>query len=61
MNVIPNIVVIPLKGDLDVTTVASASALIDSFLYREYPRMILNLADVSFIDSSGMGLLWRAR
>ena len=40
MNAIPNIVVIPLKGDLDVTTVASASALIDSFLYREYPRMI---------------------
>lgn len=58
MNAIPNIVVIPLKGDLDVTTVASASALIDSFLYCEYPRMILNLADVSFIDSSGMGLLW---
>jgi anti-sigma B factor antagonist len=51
------VVVIALTGDLDVLTVSAArKALIDG-TPRVGPRVVVDLTDVAFCDSSGIGLL----
>lgn len=54
-----NIAVVPLKADLDVMTVPAVRHSIDSLISSGCRRVILNMADVSFIDSAGMGLIIR--
>lgn len=47
-----------LKGDIDHHSVTSMRLVIDAALERAEPRLlILDFADVSFMDSSGIGLI----
>jgi anti-sigma B factor antagonist len=44
-------------GDLDVTTALDLRALLGEQLTRERVRIVLDLSEVPFIDSSGVGVL----
>lgn len=52
-----DILIIPLEGDLDATTVPKVRSLIDRRVSEGCKRVILNLAEVSYIDSVGVALL----
>lgn len=46
------------QGDLDLVSAKSVKAKLDAMLYsRGVKTLIVNLADVGFIDSSGLGML----
>ena len=50
-----DIVVVPFERDLDVTTVAEARRLVDALVGNDCKRVVLNLANVSHVDSAGQG------
>ena len=52
-----NIALVPVEGDLDVTTVPAVRQRIDRLVSRGCRRIFLNLADASYVDSAGMGLI----
>ena len=52
-----DIVLLPVDGDLDVTTVEGVRQSIDELFDGGCRRIILNMSRVSFIDSAGMALL----
>lgn len=54
-----NIALVPVNGDLDVTTVGALRRVLDELIDGGCLRIILNLADTSYVDSSGMGFLMR--
>lgn len=55
----PNIALVPVDRDLDVTTVPRVRKAIDSLIDSGCKRIILNMAGVGFVDSAGMALLFR--
>lgn len=50
-------VIMRLSGELDVHTAEIFKASADEFLDKGYSNVILNLEEVSFIDSSGLGAI----
>lgn len=52
-----DILVIPVEGDLDVTTVPRVRACLENGLRHGSRRVILSLADASYVDSAGMGFI----
>lgn len=52
-----NIALVPVEGDVDVTTVPCLRRMVDSLIAGGCRRIVLNMADVSHIDSAGVGLL----
>lgn len=54
-----DIVLLPLEGDLDVTTVEGVRQALDDLVEGGCKRIIINMSRVSFIDSAGMALLVR--
>ncbi len=53
-----NCIVIGINGDIDHHSAAILKKKIDSYIFIEQPKMIyLDLSDVSFMDSSGLGLI----
>ena len=52
-----NIVLVPVEGDLDVTSVESLRRTIDALINDGCKRIVLNLASTSYMDSAGMGLV----
>ena len=54
-----NIALLPVDGDLDVTAVATLRASIDQLIDGGCRRIVLNMAAVGFVDSAGMGLIFR--
>lgn len=57
MSSLTDILVLPLEGDLDVTSVPSVRAIIDKCIAAGCRRVILNMAETSYVDSLGMALL----
>ncbi len=54
------IAVLPLETDLDVRSVPRVRAQIDRLIADGCRRIILNMGDVAYIDSCGMGMLFCA-
>ena len=52
-----NIVLVPVEGDLDVTSVAPLRRTLDALIKNGCKRIVLNLAATSYMDSAGMGLV----
>lgn len=52
-----NIALVPVDGDLDVTTVASVRRTLDTLIAAGCRRIVLNLASTDYVDSAGMGLI----
>ena len=57
MNSEPNISVLTMGSDLDVTTVSRVRRAIDDAVDGGCLRIILNMAGASYVDSAGMGLI----
>lgn len=55
-----NIALVPVQGDLDVTSVAGVRRILDGLMGKGCRRIVLNLASTSYMDSAGMGLLMGA-
>ncbi|MDY2789095.1 MAG: anti-sigma factor antagonist [Atopobium sp.] len=53
-----DIVVLPLCGDLDVVSTPRARATIDDLIEGGCKRIIINMSDVSYVDSAGMAMLF---
>jgi anti-sigma B factor antagonist len=53
----PDEIVFRLAGEIDVLTVAKLSALVNDVLADPPPRMVLDMAGVTFCDSQGLGTL----
>lgn len=53
-----DILVIPVEGDLDVSCVARLRPYIDERIVGGCRRVILNMAQASYVDSLGMGLIF---
>jgi anti-sigma B factor antagonist len=53
----PDEVVFHLAGEIDVLTVTKLSALVNEVLTDPPPRMVLDMAGVTFCDSQGLGTL----
>lgn len=49
------------RGDLDLATVRDLRAAIHQLLQDGHTNLVLDLGEVSFIDSSGLGVLIGAR
>lgn len=45
------------SGDLDLATVESFRASVDDALAQQPPALVVDLADVDFLDSSALGVL----
>ena len=56
----PHAPVLEVHGEIDVATAAQLTQAIGEVLDRGVPRLLVDLAAVSFIDSSGMSALVRA-
>lgn len=54
---IPNAVVLDLNGDLTYAHRDQFKAAVESLRQKGCRHVILNMADVRFVDSSGLGLL----
>ena len=52
-----NIALVPVEGDLDVTSVVALRRTLDALVDGGCRRIVLNLAATSFMDSAGMGLI----
>lgn len=52
-----NIAIVPVEGDLDVTTVPVVRRRLDALVGRGCRRVFLNMADATYVDSAGMGLI----
>lgn len=57
MDARPNIALIPVEHDLDVTTVDALRATLDRLIDGGCRRIILNMAGATYVDSAGMALL----
>jgi anti-anti-sigma factor len=53
----PNEAFVSLSGEIDMSTVARLSAVIGELLNPAPPRVVLDLAGVTFCDSQGLGTL----
>ncbi|GAB3110375.1 hypothetical protein GCM10027055_09590 [Janibacter alkaliphilus] len=49
--------VVHVQGDVDVTSAPSMREAIDALILAGHRRMVLDLTDVSFIDSTGLGVV----
>lgn len=54
----PRVVVIDLTGELDIATTPSVGACIDEVAAEGIEHLVLDVRDVSFMASSGVGLLF---
>jgi anti-anti-sigma factor len=52
-------VTVAVEGELDITTVGALRNLIEHLHAQQQP-VVLDLAGLTFIDSSGVNLLWEA-
>ena len=52
-----NIALVPVGGDLDVTTVPDVRSRIERLVSVGCRRVFVNLAEASYVDSAGMGLI----
>ena len=52
-----NIALVPVEGDLDVTTAPAVRRRIDRLVSGGCRRVLLNLADTGHVDSAGLGLI----
>ena len=52
-----NIALVPVDGDLDVTTVSPMRETLDRLIDGGCRRIVLNMAGADFVDSAGMGLI----
>lgn len=52
-----NIALVPVDGDLDVTTVPVVRRRIDRLVAGGCRRLFVNMADVGYVDSAGLGLI----
>jgi anti-anti-sigma factor len=53
----PDEVVIELAGEIDVLTVTELSTIVNDLLPDPPPRIVLDMAGVTFCDSQGLGTL----
>lgn len=53
----PDIALVPVEHDLDVTTVDALRSALDALIDGGCRRIILNMSEVSYVDSAGMALL----
>ncbi|GAA2617856.1 STAS domain-containing protein [Paractinoplanes durhamensis] len=53
----PDEVILHLAGEIDVLTVANLSAIVNETLAEPPPRIVLDMAGVTFCDSQGLGTL----
>lgn len=58
MQTVPDIVELPVEGDLDVALVSKTRSQIDDLIDHGCRRIILNMANVSYVDSAGMGMIF---
>lgn len=56
----PNIVLVPLSGDLSVRTVPALKRTLVGLLRSGTPRIVLDMAEVPYVDSAGMAVLFAA-
>ena len=49
--------VITICGSLDLAIIPDLKSRIEPFIRDQHPRLLVNINDVSYIDSSGIGLL----
>lgn len=54
----PDIALVPLARDLDVTSTASVRDTIEELISAGYRRIVVNMAGVSYVDSAGVALLF---
>lgn len=54
-------VIIKLAGEIDLSNIARVRAALDDAASRAEPRVIVDLSQVSFLDSSTLGELVQAR
>ena len=52
-----NIALVPVEGDLDVTTVPAVRRRIERLVSGGCRRIFVNMADVGYVDSAGLGLI----
>jgi len=52
-----NVVVVIVSGEVDTTTVADLHAVFDQLVARGAQNYVIDLGDVSFMDSSGLAAL----
>jgi anti-sigma B factor antagonist len=50
------VAVIP-RGDLDLATVGEVSAAVDDQVARDFSRVVLDLRELTFIDSTGLRMV----
>jgi anti-anti-sigma factor len=53
----PDEVVVHLAGEIDVLTVVQLSSIVNETLVDPPPRIVLDMAGVTFCDSQGLGTL----
>lgn len=56
----PNIALVPLSGDLSVQTAPALKRTLQSLMEQGMRRVVLNMADVPYMDSAGMGVIFWA-
>src|SRR5215475_10140256 len=55
---LPN--VLPLKGEIDLHVSPTVTASLNAMIERKPERMVIDLSDVSYIDSAGLAALIQA-
>lgn len=55
-----DIALVPFSGDLNVQTAPALKRTLDDLLHDGCQRIVLNMADVPFVDSAGMGVIFAA-
>jgi len=53
------VVTVSLRGELDRANVGSAERAIEAVMIQEGIRLVIDLADLEFLDCSGVALLWK--
>lgn len=48
-------------GEIDMRTAADVRAVLDAVLERHPPKVVIDMAAVTFMDSTGLGVLTSAR
>src|SRR5215475_3698436 len=52
--------VLPLKGEIDLHVSPTVTAALNAIIERKPERMVIDLSDVSYIDSAGLAALIQA-
>jgi anti-sigma B factor antagonist len=52
--------VLPLKGEIDLHVSPSVTASLNEMINKKPPRMVVDLSEVSYIDSAGLAALIEA-